>query len=1003
MFRSFANKVVDIVEDLAVYAGEAFGAHSGAYCEIDTLDSPTIMATKASELVSTIEILGIRHQIGPDEFEKVCEELTRSFSNVLSVKGHAIQIWFQRDKDMTKTVLRNALKPSRATIQRINLDLEDVLDSKVDHLPKFCANERILLTVWTTKAVLTKQTETNSDKQRTTDYKQEPGVFRQGSQNIVGGNPSIREIHLTAISDLVISLTASGFVARVMDAHDALREARLSIAEEMTSENWRPCLVGDPAPALQMRHDEDVSHFVYPPISGQIYPVDMQRSKDRKWLTVGSRTYAPLFVEIPPLEIMPFNRLFNALDGADVPWRISYYFESGGVNSISLRGSISSFLTWANSYNTLIHESVKALTDASVNGATIVKGQISLCTWARADRPTELADRVSRLSKAVTGWGRAEVREYSGDPAAGVASSMPIIYRKSVANHFGAPVEDIVRLLPVDRLASAWEKGGVIFRTIDGRIIPFEPGSPQQSTWNYLFFARPGMGKSVLMATINFASCVGGGRADLPYISYIDIGPSSMYFVDLIRSSLPENRQHLAVSFKLQMTPDFSVNFLDTQLGMRQPLPSEMSFIRDYLTLLATPAEREVPYDSMSDLCSKIIEEVYRVYSDGPKSKPKMYTAGVCPEVDSKLEQYGHYIEPGTSWWEVVDYLFDKGEVHEASMAQRFAVPTLEDVAAIANDPAIADLYGGVIIKETSEPLNRIFARIITDTVRSYPIISSVTRFDIGSAKIISIDLNDVAKGGDSNPRNNAIVYMLARYISMRNFRIDGETYRYAPKMYEEFYKQKADEVFGSMKWVIFDEFHQTSGSKIVRSQVARDMREGRKWNIGVMLASQSIDDFDEQMKEFASAVFILNAGTSSNATRLQNIFGFNDTSRNLLLNYANGPNEKGAPFLCQFSTDGDSGSFSQFLYSSISPIETWAFSTSSEDVMVRKKLSAIIGNRAARNILAKVYPGGSCRKDIQRRKGEDDGSDEDKVRHIIDVIVSELVQKSEALQAAKT
>lgn len=994
--RRFSQKFIDGVEDIAAYFGEVFGAHTGSYCEIETIDSPTVMITKSKDLVSTIEIQGIRHQIGPEEFERVCEELTRSFSTILSMPGHAIQIWFQRDKDLTKDVLRHALTPSRATINRINLDLEDVLDSKIDHLPKFCASERILLTVWTTDAVLTKQTQSSNDKTRAKNYASEPGVFIQGSQNIVAGNPGIREVHLSAVSSLLDSLKATGFISRILDAHQALREARLAIAEEVTPPNWIPCLAGDPAPAVQTRFDDDKANLIYPSVTTQVYPLDMVRSKDRKWLTVGSRTFAPLFIEVPPLEIMPFSRLFQSLDNAGVPWRISYYFESGGISSVSLRGSIASFLTWASHYNLMIDESIKALKHDEMEGETVVKGKISLCTWARSDRPVELSDRISRLSKAVSGWGRAEIREYSGDPAAGIASSLPIIYRRSIANHFAGPVSDLVRLLPVDRLASAWESGGVIFRTMDGRIIPFEPGSPQQSTWNYLFFARPGMGKSVLMATINFASCIAGGRSDLPYISYIDIGPSSKYFVNLIRSALPDNKKHLAVSFKLKMTNEYSVNFLDTQLGMREPLPSEMSFIRDYLTLLATPAERDLPYDSMSDLCSKVVEESYKIYSDGPKSKPKMYAPGVCPEVDGLLESYGYFVDHGTSWWEIVDYLFERGEIHEATMAQRYAVPTLEDVAAIANDPAISDLYGGVTVNETGEPLNRVFARIITDVVRSYPIISSVSRFDIGAAKIISIDLNDVAKGGDSNPRNNAIVYMLARYISMRNFRIDSETYRFAPKNYEAYYKEKADEVFGSMKWVIFDEFHQTSGSKIVRSQVARDMREGRKWNIGVMLASQSIDDFDDQMKEFSSGVFILNAGTTSNANRLQNIFGFNDTAKAMLLNYANGPNEKGAPFLAQFSTDGDDGSFSQFLYSSISPIETWAFSTSSEDVMVREKLSAIIGSRAARNVLAKTYPGGSCRKDIQRRKGEDDGMDEEKIRYVIDTIVEELVKKSE-------
>ena len=56
-------------------------------------------------------------------------------------------------------------------------------------------------------------------------------------------------------------------------------------------------------------------------------------------------------------------------------------------------------------------------------------------------------------------------------------------------------------------------------------------------------------------------------------------------------------------------------------------------------------------------------------------------------------------------------------------------------------------------------------------------------------------------------------------------------------------------------KRMVFDEFHRTSKSPVVREQIVQDMREGRKWKIHISLASQSLKDFDPLMIEFATSI----------------------------------------------------------------------------------------------------------------------------------------------------
>lgn len=991
----FIDKAIDAVEDISVFIGSIFGTHANGYCDIETSDGPDILVTKAGSLVSAVEIRGVNHLVGSEEFENIMSSLDRAFAPLLSRAGHVIQVWFQHDPESTRDLLKHVTRPARATAKRLKLDLEDIIESKVDHLSKYCSDERIVIGLWTTSAILTKQTAERVAKKKTAEMASAPRqLFTPGTQRILSSTPDIREHHLSALKNLHGELVEMGFYCEMMSAHEMVREIRRSVSPSVTSHDWKATLPGDPVPRpVRSHYVRDVGDIGYPTISSQVFPKDLERHPNGRYLNAGDRTYAPLFIEVPATEIHPFSKLYGLLSSAKMPWRISFILEPEGVKSVGLKSSMASVLVWSSSINRSIDDSVRALKEAEFDGEVVVRGRVSLCTWAPKNNPDLLEDCSARLSKALSSWGRAEVRDVVGDPMLGFISSCPLISLKSAANAFVAPLSDVIRQLPVDRLASAWSAGGVILRTKDGRVIPFEPGSSLQTTSNYLFFARPGMGKSVLMASINLASCIKAGIDVLPYVSYIDIGPSSRGFIELIQDALPANLKHYAAYFKLRMLPDYAVNPFDTQLGLRYPLPDELTTLKSFLTLLATPAESSSPYDSMSALCSKVIEEAYKIFSDGPKSKPKVYTSGMNDEIDRELELMKVYPEKGTPWWEIVDLLFKEGNSHLASIAQRYAVPTLADVAAIASQPAIADLYGKVTIN-TGESLNLAFSRILADKIRDFPILASETRFDIGEARVISIDLNEVAKSGKTNVHQNGIVYMLARLIVSKHFRLDEDAIKEVPSLYLDYYKKKVAEVRSTMKWIIYDEFHRTSSVSEVRDTVLVDMREGRKWNLGVMLASQSVDDFDKTMKEFSSGVFILNAANTSTANELQTLFGFNDTAKQMLLTEANGPTEKGAPFLAQISTN--SGNSSQFLISSISPIEAWAFSTTAEDVTLRSKLYEQVGQVNARKLLAAEFPGGSAKREIERLRNEmKDSNDESAATNgAIDKVLRRLIDR---------
>jgi len=290
-------------------------------------------------------------------------------------------------------------------------------------------------------------------------------------------------------------------------------------------------------------------------------------------------------------------------------------------------------------------------------------------------------------------------------------------------------------------------------------------------------------------------------------------------------------------------------------------------------------------------------------------------------------------------------------------------MPLIADSGSICRDPAIEDLYGK-IIAPTGESLINAFARMISAAVREYPILSQPTRFDLGEARVVSLDLDEVAKsGGDAANRQTAVMYMLARYVLARHYYLTQENLSDIPENYRSYHENRIAEIREDPKRIVFDEFHRTAKTASVRDQVIVDMREGRKWNVQVALISQSIDDFDEIMVEFATSIFIMDAGPEQTIRKTTQIFGLSETAQHALRTHVHGPRAGGATFLAQFATK--QGINIQLLTATLGPIELWAFTTTAEDSNIRNQLYQKIGPAEARRVLAVLFPSGTVTKYI--------------------------------------
>ncbi|CAL7959983.1 intracellular multiplication protein IcmB [Gammaproteobacteria bacterium] len=961
---NIANIIIDTVDAFIAWASSSIGQSTESYCEIQTADSPTVLVGNDGSLISVLRIDGVQALIGAEEFNRIQDGLRHSLQTTMSRKGHAMQVYFSYNRDEVGEEIAHIFEPARATAETLSLSLDDLFSERVSYLAKYCAREEVYIVLWTQPGVLTSEQYNRALKERQKMAVEKKIPPFRTTQNLMALIPDLRDVHDSFVRSVKNDMSGLGINLDVLEVHEAIYEMRHSIDPDFTDRAWKPLLPGDKIVIREPKELADISDILWPSLARQIIPRDAV-NQDLRTVRVGDRIYSCVFIDLFPKDLQHFSALLTRVLPMHIPWRISFFVEGAGLDSVRLKAILASVLSWTSAQNRLIGDAVNLLKYIELHtDDAIVKLRVAACTWAPEDDIRLLRTRASQLAKAIEGWGSCDVSEVSGDAFAGAISSAMGISSSSIATASVAPLSHVLYMLPLFRPSSPWRRGAILFRSPDGKPWPYQPGSTQQTTWIDLVYARPGSGKSVLSNAINLALCLAGGIQRLPRIAIVDIGPSSSGLISLIKEALPHNKRYMAAYHRMRMTPDFSINPFDTQLGCRYPTPQERSFLVNFITLLGTPVGSEKPYDGIPDMSGLIVDELYKRSADD--GNPEVYTSGIDEIIDGILVEIGFVKDSRTTWWEVTDALFLSGFTHEAMLAQCHAMPLLAEAAAICRTPAVEDLYGK-IIAPTGESLINAFSRMVSAAVREYPILSQPTRFDLGEARIVSLDLDEVAKsGGDAANRQTAVMYMLARYVLARHYYLTEENVADMPASYKSYHEKRITEIREDQKRIIFDEFHRTSKTAAVREQVIVDMREGRKWKVQVALLSQSVEDFDPVMIEFATSIFIMDAGPEQALQRTVEIFGLSPTAKYALRSQVHGPREGGATFLAQFATK--EGINTQLLTSTLGPIELWAFNTTSEDSNVRNQLYRKIGPSEARRVLANIFPSGTVTKYLENR-----------------------------------
>lgn len=961
-----------------------------------------IMTTVTGDLVTYVRVRGARRLIGPHEFNDMAEKLADQMRIKLTDgtgNQHALAVGYLSDPPGTPFVISELLKGSIATSRRMGAAANAKIwfDERAKFLSALCNDETVIFAIYTLKSGLNpKESERYAEwmesmRERTnkeaaavkSDVKGSAAADGMFGQTIAPVYPGLASRHNAVVQDLVASIENEaggvGVLVDVLDCEEAIYSLRRFVDGRPVPANWRPELFGNKAPmGVNIPREGEIAHAMPRPIARQIFSEPM--TEDFSGFEVVEREgvwYGSLKLDVCPQEspAPSFSHLVDRL-GKSFPFAVSFEVTPNGLKQKQMDQMFSGFFGGFGSHNRALRDAWREMKEMPDYIAAL---RMVCTTWSRSKE--ELGDQISTLKMALQSWGGTTVSNESGSPANLLLATAPTLARYNPAPYLPGPITTFSRMLPMYRATSPWSQGQLLLRTAQGKPYPISFGSSIQAFWGTLVLAPPGRGKSFLMNCLNAGLLFSPGLTDLPYIVIIDKGMSSANVIEMARGILPESRRHQAVSIRLRNTVEYAINVFDTQLGLDAPTERERDFQVNILSALCPNLGPEGVR-----FIGQVIDAAYKNLNR-QSLNAKRWQRALSPELTDRLLADGMRITDSESprIWDVVDRLFDLGDPHAASMAQRYAVPIMDDLITAANLDSVQDLYGNTPTP-TGEKITEVFTRSITTASREYALLSTHTRFDIGDARVISIDLEEVLASATSEEsrRRAAVMILFARQLGAKNYFLKwDEVASLVPERYKRYQSSRIKNIFETLKFLEYDEFHNAHGMTDVLRMVTQDFREGRKYNVVPLLSSQLFEDFSKDLVETANNFFILGVGSAEAATKIKEAFDLSDTERLAILNDCLGPGPKGAPLFAMMKTD--KGTVSQLLYNSASSMEQWAFNSSALDVAVRRAVQEGLKGDYwyALKGLAAVFPKGSARYEIERVRetmGGDESADEDGV-----------------------
>jgi intracellular multiplication protein IcmB len=962
---------------LAKYVGAVFNTSTDQYIDIE-IPTPDNMDwfTKSGSIFGVIEIKGHKSVVGFDEFYEATKNLSDGIRAILDSGNYDFQFVFERDKDYTKREMKRIYSGHKATAARLNLDIDDMIEEEEDLMADLCVYESAYLVVWTQPSVSPTDIPNAVEDKDPVKALKELDLINSDGVTLFHKQLALHDKHTIMMNKVVQILQACNIEIERLNASAALTAMFGQTEKHMTYEHVKLATFNtNETRYVPSRFDvsqsmNDYSDLILPRFDLQLArtPHSAQdldgRPLPRGLVRVGQVIYCPSVVNTFPRKLTRFSQLFTKIND-NVPYRLSFRITNNKPSLDYLKGILVSVLSWVSDRTKEIKTHREFMSNYVSEGGLEVEVQVSITTWGKSLQ--EVESRESTIKACLMQWDGATADRYFPDPTYAFFGGCLGVSSKQPGPAFFPPIADIVYHLPIARPGNVWNSGCVVAKTTCGKVWCYEPNTALQESNNQLIIARPRMGKSVLSNSINTSLCLKRGLVRLPMITVLDIGTSSVGAGLTIKEGLPEDQKHQVFYYKPQMSKTSKkVNIFDLELGCDYPLPFERDNIKNFLDTICTEPGAPSSKEGMPDLINAVIDAAYKRCAERLTSKQYMY--GVNDEIDITLKKLAYDIERRSSWRDVRDFLFDHNEIRLATIAQRYSVPILEDLADIAySDDQIQANFG----PNSGSNLILYFNRKIQSALTDFILYNGVTELDFANARIIIFDIQDIAVQGDSpdSIRKNAISYIMFTYFGTKHFFLTEEAIPAFPQKYQAYQAKRISEIREDEKRIVCDEAHRAK-SQGVQRMFSIFQREGGKWGVQICLISHSIEDFDPQIVKQSNTFFFLGSMSANEINAIDKFIKLTPSERHIMeSSVLHGPKMGGSSMMMRFVTVD--GTYSQVLRFPRGKKLMWALSTTMVDMSLRSLVYAKWGSKLGRSILGDKFPNGSARLDVEAIKNE--------------------------------
>lgn len=941
---------------------------------------PYALEMSDGTLVSFLLVRGARTNLR--EFDvgtkaaKIAQKLA-AYMNTGRGDTHSFGIYFLHDPFTAKQVFDQKIAPMLATARRFGGNADRFMEDLRSRLVHRAAEEMTLFTIRTHMRALRKEEYAVAEKQ----YRNMIGaIMKSGAgvknmaralhspygQALLSRSLPILQRHEGLVTTLLSDFNSRdiGLSMTLLGIRETFeRVQRFADREIPFRPGWTARLFGQEGTTLTPTGDSPATlslgmQVLTRKIVGEIDSVETAK--------IGNTWYGTTVMELGPVSPRRnpsqtlFSTLMQKIKEAAIPMCMSFEILPKGLEYNKLNQFFNSFLGAIGTNNRQIRTAYQELRQyEEEHGKTdpTIGLRVGLSTWGNSKERAEKA--LLELNLAVQGWGGAQPNSETGYPDLARLASIPEFKPDNHAPILPAPLTDAVYMSPIMRAASPWDYGQLLFKTNDGVIYPVGIGTSKHASYVCGIFAPSGYGKSFLTNRIHSSLALSPGAQQVPYITNIDVAPSGEGSLRLLRTILPESMHSQMVYYKVLNHEDYCVNPHDVQLGCYQPTGPEW----DFLTSVYEEVFEGIG-EEMNKLIDAMLTEAYR-YFHPDSTTARIWQSGDDPVVAAALEKVGFHIAPDkeVTVYQVVDALFAAGDIENARIAQRYAVPRMEDMGRILKSERMIGLYGTAKAATGEALLDKAVRDVITAT-SAFPVIASVTRKDLDNSRIKVIDLQNVLSGSSASSLKFAgMMYMYARHLGARNYFLDvDEIKTICRPAYLEYQVKRVREIQQTPKVLTYDEWHNVNRVKGMMSLNIKETRETRKFRVYVNFISQYVTDAPEEVLNGMTTIMVVGQASTSQNTKTKAILGLSDTDFEILEGELNRIGRIWAWFKLR------DGQVTALLNNEVGPLETWCYTTDDKDTPLRNALTDLIGETAAVLLLAEEFPSGSAATYLDRR-----------------------------------